>query len=67
MCNQLQTLSQSFKEKCMSEVVRIGSVSIFYLSKIWKAELSILRDVIFLVRLQGKFDIDHWELKGSQN
>ena len=44
----------------MSEVVRIGSIIIFHLSKLKK--FSILCDVIFLVRLQGKFDIDHsWE------
>ena len=47
----------------MSEVVRIGSIIIFHLSKLKKAnEFSILCDVIFLVRLQGKFGIDHsWE------
>ena len=50
----------------MGEVVRIGSVIIFHLSKLWKAKFSILRDVIFLVRLQEKFDIDHsWEWKSS--
>ena len=31
----------------------------FHLSKLWKAKFFILCDVIFLVRLQGKFDIDH--------
>ena len=39
------------------KVVRIGSVIIFHLSKLWKAKFSILCDVLFLVRLQGKFDI----------
>ena len=35
---------------------------IFHLSKRWKAKFFILCDVIFLVRLQGKFEIDHsWE------
>ena len=34
---------------------------IFHLSKLWKAQFSILCDVIFLVRLQEKFDIDHCE------
>ena len=39
----------------ISEVVRIGSMIIFYLSK-------LLCDVIFLVRLQKKPEIDHsWE------
>ena len=49
-----------------SEVVRIGSVIIFYLSTLRKAKsFSRLCDVIFLVRLQGKFEIDHsWEWKG---
>ena len=42
-----------------SEVVTIGSIIIFHLSKLWKAKFSILCDVIFLVRLKGKFDIDH--------
>ena len=44
------TFSQSFKEKCISEVVRIGSIIIFHLSKLWKAKFVILCDVIFLVR-----------------
>ena len=43
----------------MSEVVRIGLIIIFHLSKLWKAEFSILCDVIFLVRLQEKFELDH--------
>ena len=60
-----RTFSQPFKEKCKSEVVRIGSIIIFHLSKLWKAKFFILCDVIFLVRLQGKFEIDHsWEWKG---
>ena len=46
------------KRKCISEVARIGSIIIFHLSKLWKAKFSILFDVIFLLRLQGKFDID---------
>ena len=46
----------------MGEVVRIGSIIIFHLSKLLKAKFFILCDVIFLVRLQGKFEIDHsWE------
>ena len=42
-----------------NEVVRIGSIIIFHLSKLWKAEFLILCDEIFLVRLQEKFEIDH--------
>ena len=53
------------KRKCISEVVRIGSAIIFHLSELWKAKFSILCDVLLLVRLQEKFDIDHsWEWKG---
>ena len=44
--------SQPFKEKCMSDAVRIGSIIIFHLSKLWKAKFFILCDVIFLARLQ---------------
>ena len=47
------------KRKCISDVLRIGSIIIFHLSKLWKAKFSILYDVIFLARLQGKFEIDH--------
>ena len=43
----------------MNKIVRIGSVIIFHGSKLSKAKFFILCDVIFLVRLQGKFDIDH--------
>ena len=50
------------EEKCIGEVVRISSIIIFHLSKLWKARFFILCDVIFLVRLQGKFEIDNsWE------
>ena len=60
------TFSQPFKDKCISKVVGIGSIIIFHLSKLWKDKFFILCDVIFLVKLQGKFEIDHsWELKGS--
>ena len=45
--------------KCISEVVRIGSAIIFHLRELWKAKFSILSDVLLLVRLQEKFDIDH--------
>ena len=36
------------------------SIIIFHLSKLWKAKFFILCDVIFLVKLRGKFDIDHF-------
>ena len=53
------------KEKRMSDVVRIGSIIICLLGKLWTAKFFILRDGIFLVRLQEKFDIDHsWEWMG---
>ena len=45
--------------KCISEVERIGSIIIFHLSKLWKAKFFILCGVIFLVRPQVKFEIDH--------
>ena len=51
------TFSQRFKKKCISEVVRIGSMIIFHLSKLWKAKFFSLCDVIFLVRLQGKLKL----------
>ena len=58
------TFSQPFKEKFISDVVRIGHIIIFHLSKLWKAKFFILCNVIFLVRFQGKFGIDHtWEWK----
>ena len=48
----------------MSDVVRIGSIIISQLSKLWKAKFLILCGVKFLVRLQEKFHIDHsWERK----
>ena len=52
----------------ISEVMRIGSLPVCQLSKLWKAKFFTLCDVIFLVRVQGKFDIDHsWRWKGSRN
>ena len=42
----------------MSEVLRIGSIIIFYLSKLWKAKFFILYELLFLVRPQGKFEVD---------
>ena len=53
------TFSQPFKEKCVSEVARICSIIIFHLSKLLKVKFSLLCAVIFLVRLQEKFDSDH--------
>ena len=59
------TFSQPFKEKCKSEVVRIGSIIKFRMSKLREAKFFTLCDAIFLVRLQGKFGVDHtWEWKG---
>ena len=40
------TFAQPSKEKCISEVVRIGSKFIFRLSKLWKAKFFMLCDVI---------------------
>ena len=60
-----RAFSQPFKRKCICEVPRTGSIIIFHLSKLWKAKFFVLCDVIFLLRLQGKFEIDHsWVLKG---
>ena len=62
---QKSTFSQPFKEKCISDVVRIDSIIIFHLSKLWKVKFFILCDVTFLVRLQEKFEIDYsWWWKG---
>ena len=54
----------TFLKRFMSEVVRIGSIIIFHLSQVWKAKFFILCDVIFLVRLQEKFEIYHSWPKG---
>ena len=49
----------TFKKRCIRDaVVRIGSITIFHLSKLWKAKFLILCDVIFLVRPQDKFEIN---------
>ena len=53
-------LPSFYKEKCKSEVVRCGNIIIFYLSKQWKAKFFIVCDVIFLVRLQEKLEIDYF-------
>ena len=43
-----------------SDVVRIGSIIIFHLSKLCKAKFhTVLCDQIFVMRLQEKFEIDH--------
>ena len=47
------------KSDCMSDVGIICNIITFHLSKLCKVKFSILCDVIFLVRLQGNFDIDH--------
>ena len=50
------------------KVVRISSIMLFHLSKLWKAKFFMLCDVIILVRLQGKFEINHfrvWKGKGT--
>ena len=46
-----------FNKKCISDVERIDSIIIFHPSKWWKAKFVVLCDVIFLVRLQEKFEI----------
>ena len=51
------TFSQPFKEKCTSDVVRIGSIITFHQSKLWKAKFFILCGVIFLVRLRGNLKL----------
>ena len=57
-------LIPKLKKHNLSDAMRIGSIIIFHLSKLWKAKFFILCDVIFLVRLQGKFENDHsWEWK----
>ena len=47
------------REKCISDVVRIGIIIICQLGKLWKAKFSILCDEMFMAKLQGEFDIDH--------
>ena len=55
------TSSQPFKDKVYEWGSENWCIIIFYLSKLWKSKLFILRDVMILMRLQGKFDIDHSE------
>ena len=46
--------------------MRIGSIIIFHLSKLWKAKFSILSAIILLVRLQEKFEkIANWYWLGT--
>ena len=56
-------IAKPFNEKCtVCEVVRIGSIIIFHLSKLLESKFFILCNVILMVRMQGKFEIDHfWE------
>ena len=55
----LLSSKSTLKRKCINEVARICIIIIFQLSKLWKAKFSLLCDVIFLVGLEGKFDIYH--------
>ena len=50
--------SQSILSRHKWGVVRIGSMIIFHLNKLWIAKFSLLCDVMFLARPKGKFDID---------
>ena len=60
------TFSQPFqREIYISDVVRIDSIIIYPLSKLWNAKFSIMCGVIVLVRVQEKFEVDHsWEWTG---
>ena len=50
------------KHLTLVTTVRIGSTIICHLSNLWEAKFFMLCDVIFLVRLQGKSEVDHcWE------
>ena len=55
--------SQPFREKCISEVVRIDSIILFHRYKLWKAKFFILCDVIFLVKLHWE-EIWNWSILG---
>ena len=52
--NSKRTFSQTFKEKCMTLVVGIGSIIIFHPSKLWKATFFILCVVICLCGCTGE-------------
>ena len=49
----------NFVRRNAPDVERIGNIIIFHLTKLRKAKFSILRGVIFLVRLQGKLELEH--------
>ena len=51
---------QSSQEKSISDIVRISSIIIFHLSKLWKAKFSIVCDVVYLVKMEEKFEYDHF-------
>ena len=54
------SLFQPFKEKYISRLVRIGSITIFHLNDLQKTKFFILCDALFLVRMQaGKVEMDH--------
>ena len=57
------SFSQPYKERGISVAVRISSISIFHLSKLWKSNFFILCDVIFLV-WQAAGEIWNWSLLG---
>ena len=50
----------------VSGELRIGSIIIFHLSKLWKAKFFVLCDVL-MVRLQGKFKIDHTKIEKNDH
>ena len=51
------TFSQPCKEKCINEIVRIGSVIIFHLSKLRKAKFLILCDESFWWGCRGNYQL----------
>ena len=56
------TFSQPFKEQCIREVVRVGSIIIFYLSKAMRSQVLHTVWSNISVRLQEKLEIDHsWQ------
>ena len=54
---QKGTFSQTLKEKCVRGIARIDGITIFHLNKQWKAKFFLLRDLMFLVRLQGNLKL----------
>ena len=64
MCHSIQSVSQSQLPQNYKwcTVIRIGNQLSSDHTKPWKAKFFALCDVMFLVRLQEKFEIDHsWE------